>query len=362
MKKHSFNLMDHFNILRIFAAIALSLLLVFVIIFFVSDDPGEAIQAMMLGPLRSRRSFFNVVERAIPLIFAGLALNVSLRSGEFNIASDGSFYIGAVVATAIATKTALPVVAVQLTYILLAVVLGGLINMLPILIKRWTGINTVVLSMLLNSVFFYVGLFFVSKYLLEEGGSWGSAQFPAHTTFGKMIPGTSTSWTLLIAIFIIIFVYLLMEKSSFGYKVRLTGQNPNFARNAGIKTGAVILGAQFIGGGIAGMGGALEMLGMNRRFTWNTQVTYVWDGLMVHMLANGNPIFIPLTAFFIAYLRVGAEIMSRSTGIAPEVIAFLQGIVILLIASDKFLYPIKKRYEQKRALAQVQAAEAKGGQ
>lgn len=353
--KKTFHWMDHFDVIRIFAAILVSLLLVFVIIFFVSDQPLEAISKMVFGPLQSKRNFFNVINRAIPLIATGLALNISLRSGEFNIASDGSFYIGAVVASAIAIKLPLPAGASQLTYLLAAAILGGLINMFPVIIKRLTGIDVVILSMLLNSVFYYVGLYFVSTFLLLPGGSWGSEYFPAHTTFGKLIPGTNTSWTLPIIIAIIVFVVILMEKSSFGYKVRLTGKNPNFARNAGLGTGTVILGAQFIGGSIAGMGGALEMLGMNKRFTWNLPVSYVWDGLLVHMLANENPVFIPLTAFFIAYLRIGAEIMSRSNGIAPEVIAFLQGIVILLIASDKFLYPIKKRYEQKRALAQVQA-------
>jgi len=144
-----------------------------------------------------------------------------------------------------------------------------------------------------------------------------------------------------------------MEKTSFGYKVRLTGINPAFARSAGIKTNRVILSAQFIGGSIAGIGGAIQMMGMNRRFLWQLPVAFVWDGLMVHMLANQRPEIIPLSAFFIAYLRIGAEIMSRTAGIDPEVVAFLQGIVILLVAADKFLYGIKKNYELKKALSQV---------
>jgi simple sugar transport system permease protein len=175
-----------------------------------------------------------------------------------------------------------------------------------------------------------------------------------------MIPGTSMHWGAIIALVVIIFVVVLMEKTSFGYKARLTGINPNFARSAGIKTGSIVLGAQFIGGGIAGTGGAIEMMGMYKRFQWQLQVSYVWDGLMVHMLANQKPIFIPITAFFIAYLRIGAEVMSRSANINPEVVAFLQGIVILLVASDKFLYGFKREYEQRKALMQAASAEEGG--
>lgn len=357
----SFDIMNYFSAIRIFVAILISLLLVFVIIFFVSEDPMAAISKMMLGPLQSKRSFFNVLERAVPLIFTALALNISLRSGVFNIGSDGSFYMGAVIGAAVGLKLNLPNILHQMLAVLAAGMVGGFINMLPVIIERYTGIRATVLSIMFNSIFFYVGLSVVSSYLLENSGSWGSEPFPATAKFGNMIKGTSMHWGFLILIAAIVFIVLLMEKSSFGYKVRVTGINPNFARSAGIKTGAVVLGAQFIGGSVAGVGGAVEMLGMYKRFQWQTQVNYVWDGLLVHMLANQNPLFIPLTAFFIAYLRIGAEIMSRSTDLDPEVVAFLQGIVILLVASEKFLYPIKKRHEQKLALAEAESASAKEG-
>ena len=100
--KKPFDIMDYFSVMRIAAALLLSILLVFVIIFFVSQTPGLAIQKLMLGPLETKRSFFNVVVRAIPLVFTGLGLTLCLKSGIFNISSDASFYMGAVVATAIA--------------------------------------------------------------------------------------------------------------------------------------------------------------------------------------------------------------------------------------------------------------------
>jgi simple sugar transport system permease protein len=362
IEKKPFNVMDYFSAIRIFVAILISLLIVFVIIFFVSDDPWFAISRMMLGPLQTRRSFFNVIERAGPLIFTGLALNVALRSGVFNIASDSAFYIGAVLAAFISLKLPLAGGLYQIVYLLAALVVGGGINTLPLIVNKYTGIAPTVVAIMQNSIFYYVGLSLVSAFLLDRSGSWGSRAFPPETTFGNMINGTSMHWGFLILALAIVFVIFLMEKSSYGYKVRLTGINSNFARSAGIKTGAVALGAQFIGGSIAGMGGAIQMMGMYRRFQWQMPVAYVWDGLLVHMLANQNPAAIPLSAFFIAYLRIGAEIMSRSARIDPEVVAFLQGIVIMLVASDKFLYGIKRRHEQKLALAQAKQARPDPGE
>ena len=355
--KKRFDIMDYFSVMRIGAALLLSILIVFTIIFFVSQTPGLAIQKLMLGPLETKRSFFNVVVRAIPLVFTGLGLTLCLKSGIFNISSDASFYMGAVVASAIAIAGPLPNGLHQLALILAAAVVGGVISMLPVIVNKYTKVNPVVLAIMANSIFYYFGLSIISSFFLEKSGSWGSYKFPDHAKLGTMIKGTTLHYGFVIVIVVTLFVIFLMNKTSFGYKVRVTGSNPAFAKASGIKTGFVILMAQFIGGAIAGMGGAIEIVGVYKRFQWQSQTAYVWDGLLIYMLANGNPTFIPLTAFFIAYLRVGAEIMSRSTDLDPEIVTFLQGIIILLVASQRFLYFIKKRHDQKMSLRQAEAEE-----
>ena len=115
--------MKYFSVIRIISAIAIALLIVFAIIFMVSDQPVFAIRKLVLGPLETKRSFFNVLERAVPLIFSGLALNIILRSGVFSIAADGSFYMGAVVATAMAVKIQLPNIVHQCALILVAAII-----------------------------------------------------------------------------------------------------------------------------------------------------------------------------------------------------------------------------------------------
>ena len=355
--RKKFDLMDYFSAIRIAAALLLSLLIVFAIILFVSEMPGVAIQKLMTGPLETKRSFFNVIVRGIPLVFTGLGLTLCLKSGIFNISSDASFYMGAVVATAIAISWPLPNIVHQIVLIGAAAIVGGLLSMLPVIVNKYTRVNPVVLAIMANSIFYYFGLSIISSFFLEKSGSWGSYKFPDDARLGTMIKGTSLHYGFVIVILVTLFVIFLMNKTSFGYKVRVTGSNPAFARTSGIRTGFIILLAQFIGGAIAGMGGAIEMVGVYKRFQWQTQTNYVWDGLLIYMLANGNPVFIPITAFFIAYLRVGAEIMSRSSDLDPEIVTFLQGIIILLVASQRFLYFLKKRHDQKLSLKQAEAEE-----
>lgn len=345
---------NHFSIFRIIVALVLSILLILGIVYFVSDQPNLAIRSMILGPFQSRRAFFSVIERAVPIMFASLALNVVLASGVFNIGQDGSFYMGAVIGAFIAIKIDLPPIIHPLLAVILAAIVGGLISMLPVILSRLTNVSPVVLAIMFNSIFYYFGFALISNFLLEKGGSWGSELFPESAKFQRMITGTKMHWGFLILVMVYLFVIVLSRYSNLGYKIRMVGRNEEFAKTSGINTLKTVLIAQFIGGAIAGSGGAIEMLGSYQRFQWQGPVAFVWDGLMIHMLANENPIFIPLTTLFIAYLRVGSEMMSRASGIAPEIVSFLQGIVIVLVASDKFLGPIKQRFIQKKLESELE--------
>ena len=152
--------MKYFSVIRIISAIAIALLIVFAIIFMVSDQPVFAIRKLVLGPLETKRSFFNVLERAVPLIFSGLALNIILRSGVFSIAADGSFYMGAVVATAMAVKVQLPNIVHQCALILAAAIIiyTMIKNFLISAVVCVVGEIALVIVYVVNSSFFSGGI------------------------------------------------------------------------------------------------------------------------------------------------------------------------------------------------------------
>ena len=123
-------------------------------------------------------------------------------------------------------------------------------------------------------------------------------------------------------------------------------------------TGSLI-GSQLIGGMLAGLGGGVEMIGMYKKFQWITAQTYVWDGILINLLAGTKPLMIPVSAFFISYIRIGALVMSRGGDVDSEIVSIIQGIMIMLIASERFLYKMKKNKEEREAL-QNQTVEAEG--
>lgn len=355
MLKSTWRKIDYYSLIRVIVAVLCSFALASCIIFIFSDTPVAAISKLFLGPLMSKRNFFIVIQTMIPLIFTALAINVMFKSGLFSMAADGAFYTGAVIAAFIGIKVQLPNIIHQFIIIIVAALIGGVITSIPAILWEKTGANEFVTSMMLNSVFFFMGIYVVNTYLLDKAAGYASVRFNGTASLGNLIKGTQIHYGLLIMIAVLIVIYILIEKTKIGYEIKLVGANKDFAKYSGIKVGRTILVSQLIGGIVAGIGGSVEMIGMYKRFTWNTPVTYVWDGILINLLSSSKPIFIPLAALFISYIRVGADIMSRATHVDNGIVAIIQAVIIFLVSAERFMYNMKKKKEEKQALLAQQS-------
>ncbi len=347
---------DWYGIVRVVTAIALSLLIAALIIFKVSKDPGTALYKFLLGPFSTKRNFFNMIENMIPLVFTGLAINVMHKSGLFSMSADSSFFSAGVVAAALAISCPMPNVVTQVVIILCGALIGGLISLIPVVIKKYTGANELVISLMMNYIFFNFGYWIIRRFYLDTSNGSFSVTFQPNATLGTMVQGTSTHYGVLIMAAMVVIMWIVVDKSRFGRELKITGSNENFARYAGIRVAGVVLVSQFIGGILSGIGGSVEMIGMYNQFQWITPQSYVWDGILINLLADTRPLLIPVAALFLSYIRVGANVMSRSGDVDVEIVAIIQGIIILLIASERFMYGIKKRRDEREAL-QNQSAE-----
>lgn len=348
---------EWYGIIRVSASILIALFIAAIIIFAVADDPMTALNRFLLGPFSTKRNFFNVIETMIPLVFSGLAINVMHKSGLFSMVADSSFYFAGVIAAMIAIAIPMPNGVHQLVILLAATAVGGVIGIIPVLIKKKTGTNELVVSLMMNYIFFNLGYWMIRRYFLDTDNGSFSVNFQKTANLGKMLKGTNTHYGVLIMIAAVIIMWIIMDKSKFGRELKITGSNENFARYAGIRIGGVVIGAQLIGGMLAGLGGGVEMIGMYKKFQWITAQTYVWDGILINLLAGTRPLMIPVAAFFISYIRIGALVMSRGGDVDSEIVAIIQGIMIMLIASERFLYRMKQHKEEREAL-QNQTVEA----
>lgn len=341
---------DTYSLLRITCAILLAFLIAVGIIFAIADEPVLAITKFFLGPFQSKRYFFNIIERMIPLVFTGLALNIMQRCGMFSMIADSSLYMGAIVASVIAIQFELPNGVHQTVIIAMAALVGGIIGTFPAYIKKFTGASELVTSLMMNYMFYYFGLWIIMTYYIDKSIGVQSLVFLPTAGLGNIVSGTRLHYGFYIMLVALVIMYFTVEKSKLGRELKIIGANVNFAKYTGISITSSVMVSQFIGGMLAGIGGAVEMVGMNKRFDWTNPVAFVWDGILINLLAGRKPIFIPLSAFFLSYIRVGADIMSFETNVSNEIVSVIQAIIILLIASERFMYGIKKKRDEAEAL------------
>ena len=156
-----------FTIVRLLCAFAIAIALSVAVIFAVSEEPVTAIYNLFLGPLQSKRHFFEVFASSVPLIFTGLALGLVFKSGNFSMIADACLYTGAVVTAALAIKTSLPFAVHPIVIMIAAAAVGGLIGSIPALLKVYFHTNELVTSLMFNYVFFYLGIYNVTKFLAD---------------------------------------------------------------------------------------------------------------------------------------------------------------------------------------------------
>ena len=325
-----------FTIVRLACAFAIAILLSVGIIFAVSEEPVTAVYNLFLGPLQSKRHFFDVFASSVPLIFTGLALGLVFKSGNFSMIADACLFTGGVVTAALAIKTAMPAPVHPIVIMVCAAAVGGIIGSIPALLKVYFHTNELVTSLMLNYVFFYLGIYGVTRFLADrEAGTFASLKF--HVGY-------------LIAIGVVIVLYLLVFKTRFGYEVRISGSNPQFAKYSGMNTNKVIILTQVIAGAVAGLGGSVEQMAMYQRFNWQDSPSYAWDGVIIAILSGNNPKMVPFAAFFLAYIRVGADLMSRRSDVQNELVSIIQAVLILFVTAERFMAGWKQREEAKRAL------------
>lgn len=339
-----------FEVLRTLLAVFISLMIAVVIIFMVSKEPLLAIQKLFLGPLESTRRFANVIELAIPLTFTGLAVTIMFKANQFNMSSEGVFYVGGVIASIVAIRMPLPSFIHPSVAILVSGLIGGLIAMIPsLLYLKWKA-SELVSSLMMNFILFNLGLFVINNFYRDiNAGAMASIPFLPTAIVKNLIPGTRIHWGVVIVIIATVLVHLFLNKTKWGYDLKLTGENIEFAKYSGIKTSFVILYSQFIGGFLAAMGGSIEALGMYDRFKWQDLTNYGFDGIIVSILAKEKPALVPFAAFFLAYLRIGADRMGSATDVTYEIISIVQGIIIMFVAAKSFMSRYRQRMIVKEA-------------
>ena len=300
-------------------------------------NPLSAYCHLFDGALGNKGALGETLVKAVPLIFTGLAVTFAYRSGVFNIGAEGQILAGALATiwVSVACRTLSPFLLLPL--MLLAGLLGGFIwGGIAGWLKAQKGINEIINTILLNYVALYLVSFAVTGPLKEPPGY--NPQTPAiveGARLARILPGTRLHAGLGVALLLALVVYYVLFKTAFGFQLRAVGLNKDAAHYAGIPVKRNIMLALGLSGAISGLGGSIELCGVQYRLIEGFGSGYGFDGIAVALIGQLHPLGVILAAFFFGILRTGANTMQRTMGIPVPVIDIIQALVIFFIAGSQ---------------------------
>lgn len=340
-------LVKYFDLVRTVAAILLGFGISLLCLVFVSDNPGEAIKAFVIGPFSNMRRFLNIIQFMVPITFTSLGMCMMLQVGEYNLIGEGAFFLSGAVISFLACRilpAGIPIIIYPLILIVIAAALGAGTAAVPAYLKVKWRTNEVVVTIMLNYVLVLAGSFILMYWMRDPSVTYlGSYKIAANAKLHNLIPNSQVDTGLLIAVAAVFFIYWFLYKTTTGFEIRMTGNNQKFSLYAGIDTRKAKMTAQLIGGALAGMAGCIEILGKYDRFMWTDQLGYGFDGLMVAVIAKKNPALVPLAAFFLAYIRIGSDIVGSTTDVPMQFVEVVQAIVIILVAAALLFDSLRHR-------------------
>ncbi len=285
---------------------------------------------------------------ATPLILTGLSVALAFKSGLFNIGAQGQFIFGAIGASYVGFHFQLPIVihviAAALAGMALAAIWGGAVGLL----KAKTGAHEVILTIMMNYIAGYFILWILkTSQFLRPGRIDPIAPEVSQSARLPLLAGANLRIHagIFIALVAALFVWWLLTKTTIGYKFRAVGANGQAAKTAGISVPFVLTATMAICGALAGLGGAVQVLGSEHALNADIAGSFGFDAITVALLGRAQPLGTVFAALLFGALHAGGRTMQSNTGVPLDIVLVTQALIVLFIAAPtfvRFIFKLKK--------------------
>ena len=304
------------NLVSLGITIGISFILVVVMIFLMSKDPGRTIFYFFIGPFTNKYYFGNMLNAAIPLIFTGLGIAVAFRSSMFNLGGEGQVYAGGLVATFILLSMPDTTAVFGIFLALVSsVVLGALLAGFSGFFRMKWNTDELISSFLLSSAVVLITNYFITGVLDDPNTSLLTTPPVAEKFwFLPIFPPSTLDISILAAVLTAVGVYFFMFRTKWGYEMRMCGLNREFSRYGGINVSRYMVMPMLISGGLHGLAGSVAIMGTYHKCLKGFSGGMGWNGIAVALIAKNNPLGVIPAAVFFAYLDAGAKAANASFG------------------------------------------------
>jgi simple sugar transport system permease protein len=294
--------------------------------------PARAGQVALGGMHLNLYLIAQSLAKMTPLLFVGLAIALALRAGLFNIGAQGQMTCGALAAGVAGLWQGIPTVVHIPLILLFGTLAGALWGALAAWFKATRGVHEVLSTIMLNYVAVNVATYLTTHNLkdpMQQAAQ--TASIPRSLWLAPLVPGSNLTVGLFLALLCAVLVAVLISRTASGFRIRTMGLGMAAGRAAGIPVTRTLVMTLAISGGLAGLAGAVEVLGVQHRYLQGIAANYGFDGIAVALLGGLSAPAVVLSALFFGSLASGSAYMQLQTDVPDSIAVIVQAMVILFI-------------------------------
>jgi simple sugar transport system permease protein len=333
------------SIQKILLTMLLALAIGALFILFIGENPLEAYGALLRGAFNGRLKIGTTLASFTPLLLTSCAFAVAAKAGAFNVGVEGEVFLGGITAAYIGINwTFLPAPVLLIVCFLGAMAVAALWALIPAVLKAYYRVSEVCVTILMNSVALYITSYLVSGPM--SAGVANAQSLPVTVNLPQFMKPSSVNAGLFIALITVVLMIWVLNKTTFGYKVKTVGTNPSHAEYVGISPKKIFIQSMMLSGALGGMAGCIEVLGVHGYFLNNFAAGLGSNGMLASLIVKNNLAFAPFMSFFLAVLKSGAMGMQQSTGVPKSIVDTITAVFII-VATMELLFQFKNKKTKK---------------
>lgn len=336
-------------------AIILGLIVGAIVMLAGGYNPIVAYGALLNKAFGSSYNFGETIRQITPLIFTGLSVAFAFRTGLFNIGAEGQFVMGSLGACIIGTQlTFLPWYLHAPLAIIVGALFGGFWGFISGYLKAKRGVNEVISTIMLNYIALFLTNYVIANFLRSTSGQQRSDIIGDSASISvdwlvTLFGGARVHWGTIIALITAFIFFVILWKTKKGFELRSVGFNPDASEYAGMNVKSNIVSAMLISGVFAGIGGAVEVLGVFGYQAISAGLPgYGFDGIAVALIGGNTGFGVVLAAALFGILEFGAAGMKYTAGVPIEIVEVVMASVIFFVAASGIVKYIIKPLKKKK--------------
>ncbi len=319
-----------------------------IFILLIGENPGTSFIALLKGAFIGKLNLGKTIANFTPLLLTSLAFAVGAKAGAFNVGVEGEIFLGGITAAYIGIHwTFLPMPIHLLSCFVGAVIVASLWALIPGILKAYYRVSEVCSTILLNYVAYFITSYLVSGPMSAGVANSQSLHVADQVRLFQFMRPSSANVGVIIAILVTVGIVWMLQKTTFGYKIRAVGTNPVHAEFVGINPKIIFIKAMMLSGALGGVAGTIEVLGVHGYFLDNFAAGVGFNGMLVSLIVKNNVVLAPFMAFFLGALKSGALGLQQITDVPKSIVDTITAIFIIVATMDGLFQFNKKKKHSK---------------